>query len=380
MWIPYQKTIFKKEQLEQAAALIRELQPNCLINSRLGLPTDANYVDFQTLGDNQFGSRYIAHPWETPGTIAHSWGYSGYEKEWKSTGQLFESLIGNVALNGGFTLNIGPRADGSIPYESQSRLNDIGTWLSKYGAAVYGNTGLQLNVNQHDWGKITRQSNSNTVYLHVFNWPLDRILRVTGIQEKPSKVELLIGDKAQALTYEQNGPLLHINVPNKASDPYVSVIRVSYAAISLAPTLVAESSFGGFALRANNVLDAKNVSIKRADATRPSYIASDGSNSISWEVYLPEAGTYSVDLSAHNPAEQKNLIHLAVAAQNLKEALPPTGKVVAEPNQNNYTDEFVDQRIGTLHIEKPGTYTLSLQSQAGQSLWINRIWLAPLKR
>ena len=69
MWIPYEKSIFKNEQLEQAANLIRELQPNCLINSRLGLPTDSKYVDFQTLGDNIFGSEYITHPWETPGTI-----------------------------------------------------------------------------------------------------------------------------------------------------------------------------------------------------------------------------------------------------------------------------------------------------------------------
>src|SRR5699024_4481358 len=155
MWIPYQESIFKKEQLEQAVALIRELQPRCLINSRLGLPTDAEYVDFQTLGDNVFSADYIEHPWETPGTIAHSWGYSGQETEWKSISQLFESLIGNVSLNGGYTLNIGPRANGDIPYESITRLNEIGKWLERYGESVYGNTGLGLKVDQHDWGKTT---------------------------------------------------------------------------------------------------------------------------------------------------------------------------------------------------------------------------------
>lgn len=38
MWLPYQESIIKKEQLVQAASLIRDLQPDALINSRLGLP------------------------------------------------------------------------------------------------------------------------------------------------------------------------------------------------------------------------------------------------------------------------------------------------------------------------------------------------------
>ncbi|WP_231577298.1 alpha-L-fucosidase [Sphingobacterium sp. IITKGP-BTPF85] len=144
MWIPYQKSIIKKEQLEQVVELIHTLQPNCLINSRLGLPTDEKNIDFETFGDNQFGTSYIQHPWETPGTIAHSWGYNGQENEWKSTSQIFNSLISNVSLNGGFTLNIGPRADGTVPYESVSRLEDIGKWLNKHGESIYGATGLDL--------------------------------------------------------------------------------------------------------------------------------------------------------------------------------------------------------------------------------------------
>src|SRR5690606_31105232 len=103
MWMPYQRTIVKKEQLEQAARLIRSLQPECLINSRLGLPPGSEFVDFQTLGDNEFGNAFIDHPWETPGTIAHSWGYNGQERNWKSTTALLYSLISNVSLNGGYT-------------------------------------------------------------------------------------------------------------------------------------------------------------------------------------------------------------------------------------------------------------------------------------
>ncbi len=37
MWVDHRSTIVKKEQLDQVIKLIRELQPNCLINSRSGL-------------------------------------------------------------------------------------------------------------------------------------------------------------------------------------------------------------------------------------------------------------------------------------------------------------------------------------------------------
>ncbi|MFD1768598.1 alpha-L-fucosidase [Sphingobacterium suaedae] len=374
MWIPYQHTIFKKEQLEQAVALIRELQPNCLINSRLGLPTDAKYVDFETLGDNQFGSSYKQHPWETPGTIAHSWGYNGQEKEWKSTGQLFESLISNVALNGGFTLNIGPRADGTVPYESISRLHDLGAWLQQYGESVYGNTGVRLGSIQHDWGKITRTTDDNVVYLHVFNWPLDRLLRVTGIKSKPRKVELLTGSTPRALSFTQQGPLLHIQVPQQQPDPYVSVVRMTYDQIDLEPRIAAESTFGGFALTGTNAQESKELMHLRYDGKRPAHIHTKGEK-ISWEVFVPEPGIYAVDLSAHNPTEADIPVNIRFAEQQIQSAVDPSGKVVAEPNEDNYTDEFVDKRVGEFTAEKAGRYTLTFQTESEDPLWFNRIWL-----
>ena len=378
MWIPYEKTIFKREQLEQAVALIRELQPNCLINSRLGLPTDAKYVDFETLGDNQFGTSYVDHPWETPGTIAHSWGYNGQEKEWKSTGQLFESLISNVALNGGFTLNIGPRADGAIPYESISRLNDIGKWLGQYGEAVYNNTGLDLRFDQHDWGKITKSRKSNTVYLHILNWPLDGKLRLSGINSKPQKAELLSVEGNQSLSFEQYGPLTHIKLPQQQSDPFVSVVRLTYGNIVTSPTIVAESTFGGFTLTGQNATNSGNLSILKADNTRPAHVQTAGEK-IAWELYLTETGTYRVDLSAHNPTNEHISLSVRAGDHTLRGSIAPNGKVVAEPNENNYTDEFVDNRIGEITVGQAGQYKVEFQVDGNEELWLNRIWIEKVK-
>ncbi|WP_293913478.1 MULTISPECIES: alpha-L-fucosidase [unclassified Sphingobacterium] len=378
MWIPYQKTIFKKEQLDQAIALIRELQPDCLINSRLGLPASDPNIDFETLGDNQFGTAYTTHPWETPGTIAHSWGYNAQENEWKSTTQLFNSLIGNVSMNGDFTLNIGPRADGTVPYESISRLRDLGNWLTKNGEALYGNTGLELRTDQHDWGKLTTKmvNGKQMVYAHVFNWPLDHILRVSGISSTPSGVELWKEDGSkEKLAFDQTGPLIHVKLPSSQSNPFVSVVAFEFPqAVTLEKDIAGESTFGGFSLNSINTIN-KDFKVVRYDGLKPTHLIVDQPKEIRWKVYIPKAGTYSVAVSAHNPNKENVEIKVTEGNHQLEGKIAPTGKMVAEPNENNYVDEFVDTSIGTLQFSNAGAYEIRFQIKGNKPLWLNRIWL-----
>ncbi len=86
MWIHHSQTVVTKEQLLQLKGLIRELQPNCLVNSRLGLSIEEDPdIDFKELGDNQFGNKTENFPWQSPATVAHSWGFHATDSEWKST-------------------------------------------------------------------------------------------------------------------------------------------------------------------------------------------------------------------------------------------------------------------------------------------------------
>lgn len=377
MWIPYQKSIIKKEQLLQVAQLIRKLQPDCLINSRLGLPTDENTVDFETLGDNQFGTSYVNHPWETPGTIAHSWGYNGQENEWKSTSQIFQSLISNVSLNGGFTLNIGPRANGAVPYESIQRLHDVGNWLEKYGSSIYGATGLPLRPHQHDWGYLTTKSHneSTTVYAHVFNWPLDKTLRISGIKNTPKEVYLQNDTQRKKLNFKQNGPLLHIDLTGEKPNHYVSNIVITYDETPrLDKDIVSESTFGGFALTTSNT-ENKDIKIEKYDGKRPNRITLNPREVLSWKVYIPEPGEYQFDVSAHNPNKENNTIQIKADKSVLKGLLTPDGLLVAEPNEKNYTPEFTDRRIGRITFTQKGAYTITLSNDGSNPFSFNRLWI-----
>ncbi|MFA8451631.1 MAG: alpha-L-fucosidase, partial [Bacteroidales bacterium] len=199
MWIDHSKTIVSKDQLLQLKKMMRELQPNCLINSRLGLSIEEDSdVDFKTLGDNELGDKIEVFPWQSPATVAHSWGYHALDSKYKSTTTLLHSLIGNVSLNGNFMLNIGPRANGDVPFEITQRLSEIGDWLNNNGESIYGAKAFELKKDMHDWGKITcktKSSGNTKLYLHVYNWPISKKLHLSGILTKPEKVYALTDPK-----------------------------------------------------------------------------------------------------------------------------------------------------------------------------------------
>lgn len=76
--------------------------------------------------------------WQTDTAIArNSWCYTD-TLEYKTSRQIICTLIEIISKNGNMLLNVGPKGDGSIPEEDARILKEIGAWLKKNGAAVYG--------------------------------------------------------------------------------------------------------------------------------------------------------------------------------------------------------------------------------------------------
>ena len=110
-----------------------EMQPNALVNSRVG----NGFGDFEVAGDNQILDKTRTTPWQTVGTLNNSWGYKAYDNDWKSPQELIYWLVDIVSKGGNYLLNIGPRGDGSVPEQSVKDLRTIGRWLKVNGEGIY---------------------------------------------------------------------------------------------------------------------------------------------------------------------------------------------------------------------------------------------------
>jgi len=383
MWIHHSRTIVSKEQLLQLKSLIRELQPQCLVNSRLGLSIEEDPdVDYKTLGDNQLGRKKEDFPWQSPATVAHSWGYHSLDNQWKSTTTLLKSLINNVSLNGNFMLNIGPRANGDVPYEITERLMDMGKWLEVNGEAIYGAEAFDLRKDLHDWGRITCKETENgyMLYLHLYTWPINKKLHLTGIADAPEKVYLLADTQEDPIQFSHTGAYTGINLSVKEPDPYASVVVVEYdKKPAIEEGLVSKNAEGGYSLLPENRIPGDgSIAIrgKQRRGTIPPHIVISSSSTLRWKIYVEEAGEKSIDVSYSFQNEtNKGRLELRVAGTKLKHTVAPTGKTVGEPNSSWAIDSFESHRLGAVNFPKPGIYEIELKIDPARKEEVKFQWV-----
>ncbi len=110
-----------------------------VINDRWGNDCRHKHGGFYT---TEYGSGMDddTHAWEESRGIGHSYGYNRAEKieHYRSAQELILMFIDLVSRGGNLCLDIGPKADGSIPVIMEERLMQMGQWLRINGEAIYG--------------------------------------------------------------------------------------------------------------------------------------------------------------------------------------------------------------------------------------------------
>ena len=153
---PLSPTQWESEQMNR---IVFELQPDIIVNNRNGLPGDFSTPEQEIRADKS------GRAWETCMTLNDSWGYQRADDNWKSSKQVIRNLINCVRDGGNYLLNIGPRADGSIPEESIRILSEVGQWLQRNGESIYEPEPCQ--PRQSTYADFTRKG--NTLYMHCIS-------------------------------------------------------------------------------------------------------------------------------------------------------------------------------------------------------------------
>lgn len=166
-------------------ALCRELQPDMIVNDRFGIPaevtTPEQYQPVQPIEVD--GERVL---WEACQTLNGAWGYDRDNLDHKSVDLLVRMLIDTVALGGNLLLNVGPTARGEIADRDAAVLAEIGEWLRRHSAAVYG-----AGPSEHEAPSgVVYTQRGNTLYAHVLSWPF-RTLYLPGLAGKVEFARLL---------------------------------------------------------------------------------------------------------------------------------------------------------------------------------------------
>jgi alpha-L-fucosidase len=200
--------------------MIHEIQPKCLVNNRLEIGGDYGTPEQRIPGEKQETA------FEVCMTLNRHWGYNKHDKEWKESPEVIQKLVDICSKGGNFLLNVGPTAEGRIPDDSIRILKEVGKWMDVNSESIYDTAASPLEE-APKWGRITAKPDK--LYLHVFDWPKDQQVTVTGITQKIKKAYLLADKAAAPLEVKQLDNGFRVSLPSKAPDPTDSVIVVEYA-------------------------------------------------------------------------------------------------------------------------------------------------------
>jgi len=186
-------------QNKNIIATVRRLQPDCLINSRLGDWKSFKWGDYRSMDDDRVADKLLPYGWENPGTMNNTYGYNKNATDWRTPKETIRMLVDIASKGGNYLLNIGPKADGTIPAKAVRILQETGKWLDKYGQSIYDTEGSP--IPRPDWGRCTAKN--NRLFLHIFHWPQNDKLIVPKLTNRVKKAYYLADPDRKKLNLQR---------------------------------------------------------------------------------------------------------------------------------------------------------------------------------
>jgi len=138
--------------------------------------------------------------WQTDTAVArNSWCYTE-DNRYKTAREIICSLVDIVSKNGRMLLNIGPKADGTIPEQDTSILLEIGRWMMTNGESIYGSSVWRVSsegptriaegqFSDGEFKDFTSEDirftvNGSCIYAFILKYPENGVVRIKSLAEK----------------------------------------------------------------------------------------------------------------------------------------------------------------------------------------------------
>ena len=204
--------------------MLRKDNPDVVINSRIQGNGD---YDTPELGVPVV--RPESRWWETCMTINDSWGFRKKDKDFKSFQTILNMFVDCLSKGGNLLLDIGPRADGTIPAEEAEVLRKLGSWISRHEEAVYQTrAGIPAG---HVHGFTTLNKTGDILYVYMPYAPVES-LEVQGLKSRIKKVRVVGSDTTldwklyNDIDWSEVPGVYFINVPESVLDRNMTVLAL----------------------------------------------------------------------------------------------------------------------------------------------------------
>ncbi len=220
--------------------------PGVVVNykGRERLPVGAAVLDLERGGMKGIEKKL----WQNDTSLGlKSWSYAP-DEVYRSPNQVVDMLMDIISKNGVLMLNIGPKADGTIPDVAKKTILEIGNWLSINGEAVYATRPWEvfgegptlpdesMHGDQVEYGakdiRFTRSKENQALYVTFLGWPGEEAVVQTLKTQSISLDELgaitMFGcDKVLEWTQDEDG--LHVKFPKESNpDSFAYALKLNF--------------------------------------------------------------------------------------------------------------------------------------------------------
>ena len=147
---------------------------------------------------------------------------------------ILRRLVDIVSRNGNLLLNIGPKADGTLPKAQENVLLEIGKWMKVNREGIVGSSiwkvygvGEINGIRSFEEGAVRFTQKDGKVYAYFMTWPADGKLMIPGITDKMTVKKVSLLGSNEKLEWDTESKGLQVKLPGKKPCEYLWCLRIN---------------------------------------------------------------------------------------------------------------------------------------------------------